>query len=50
MNQLSPEEEKKILTSAPKGTLFIILLFGLVFTLAWLGLFFGRFLGYGPVS
>jgi hypothetical protein len=48
--KLISEEEREILESAPKGTLFIILLFGLIFILAWLVLFFGRFLGRGPVS
>ena len=48
--KLISAEEREILKSAPKGTLFIILLFGLIFILAWLVLFFGRFLGRGPVS
>ncbi len=48
--KLSPEEEKEILESAPKGTFFIILIFGLVFTVAWAVLFFGRFIANGPVN
>ncbi len=48
--QLTAEQEKKILESPPKGTLFILLLFGVIFTFAWLILFFGRFAANGPVS
>ena len=48
--KLSPEEKEKILESPPKGTLMIILIFGLIFTLSWLVLFFGRFLSRGPIS
>lgn len=47
--QLTPEQEKKILESPPKGTLFIILIFGAIFMIAWLVLFFGRFAANGPV-
>lgn len=47
---LSPEQEKQILESPPKGTFFIILIFGLIFTAAWAALFFGRFLANGPVN
>lgn len=47
---MSEEEQKKILHSPPKGTFLIILIFGVIFTLAWLGLYFGRFLPHGPVN
>jgi hypothetical protein len=47
--KLTPEQGKKILESPPKGTLFIVLIFGLIFTVAWLILFFGRFAANGPV-
>jgi hypothetical protein len=48
--KLSSEEQKKILETPPKGTLFIFLIFGVIFTLAWLILFFARFVHNGPVS
>lgn len=50
MSELTPEEEKRILESPPKGTFVVLLLFGLVFTAAWLLMYFGRFLAHGPVN
>ena len=50
MNQLSEEEQRKIMESPPKGTLAIVLLFGAIFTSAWLLMFFARFLPHGPVN
>lgn len=50
MHQRTPEEEKRILESPPRGTYAIMLIFAAVFTLAWLLLYFGRFLAHGPVS
>jgi hypothetical protein len=50
VSDLSPEEQKQILESAPKGTLAIILGYGLIMGLAWLALYFGRFLAHGPVN
>ncbi len=47
---LSEEEQKKILESPPKGTWFLIMIIGLIFTLAWLYMYFGLFLGRGPVA
>lgn len=49
-SELTPEQEKKILESLPKGTLFIILVFGAIFMIAWLIRFFGRFAANDPVS
>jgi hypothetical protein len=48
--QLSEEEQKKILTSAPRGTWAILLVFGLLFTVGWLAMYFGLFLARGTVS
>ncbi|MDZ7753700.1 MAG: hypothetical protein U5S82_19155 [Gammaproteobacteria bacterium] len=50
MSELSPEEEKAILESPPKGTFAIIVLYAFVFGAAWLALYFGRFLAHGPVN
>lgn len=50
MKQLTDEEQRKIMESPPKGTLAIILLFGAIFTIAWLMMFFVRFLSHGPVN
>ncbi len=47
---LSPEQEREILESPPKGTFFIILIFGVIMTVAWAALYFGRFLANGPVN
>jgi hypothetical protein len=46
---LTEEEKKRILESAPKGTWALLLGFGLISTLAWLYFFFGLFLSHGPV-
>lgn len=50
METPSEEEKQKILNSPPKGTLAVMLVFGVVFLLAWLLMYFGRFLPHGPVS
>lgn len=50
MSQLSEEQQRKIMEAPPKGTLAVILVFGAIFTVAWLLMFFGRFLPHGPVS
>lgn len=47
---LSEEEKEKILNSAPKGTWFILFIYGVISTAAWLALYFGRFLAHGPVQ
>lgn len=48
--QLSDEEQKKIMESPPKGTFALMIVFGLVFGLAWLAMYFLRFLAHGPVN
>ncbi|MGD2073608.1 MAG: hypothetical protein PVI91_00270 [Gammaproteobacteria bacterium] len=50
MEELSEEEQKRIMQSLPKGTFAVMLIYGLIMTLAWLALYFGRFLAHGPVS
>jgi hypothetical protein len=50
MSPLDDEEQRKIITSAPKGTFALIGLYGLVMVAAWLALYFGRFLAHGPVT
>jgi hypothetical protein len=47
---LSEEEQKKIMHSPPRGTLAVMIVYGIVMGLAWLGLYFGRFLAHGPVN
>ena len=49
MNQLTPEQEKEALHSAPKGTLALLLVFAAVFMGAWLVMYFAMFLHHGPV-
>jgi hypothetical protein len=44
------KEEEKHLSASPRGTWVIMLIFGIVFTLAWLALYFGIFLPRGPVN
>ncbi|MCB1865943.1 MAG: hypothetical protein KDG50_10960 [Chromatiales bacterium] len=50
MASLSPDQERAILESAPKGTWTLMLLVALGFTAAWLFMFLVRFLGHGPVN
>lgn len=50
MNQMSPEEEQKILRSHPKGTYALMIAFALVLLGAWLLMYFGRYLVLGPAS
>jgi len=50
MTELSEEEKKRIMASPPKGTFAIILIYAAIFGVAWLALYFVRFLGHGPVS
>jgi len=50
MNQLTPEEEQKILDSAPKGTFALMLLVGALIFAGWLYMFFFMFLEHGPVN
>ena len=49
-DQLTPEEEEKILHSKPVGTLALLLVFGLLFVAGWLFMYLVLFLGHGPVS
>ena len=50
MNQLSPEEEKRILASPPVGTFALMLLLGAVMFAGWAYMFFGMFLKHGPIN
>jgi hypothetical protein len=50
MSSLTEEEKKKIMEGPPKGTLALMLVFGALFALAWLTMYFGRFLPHGAVS
>ena len=50
MNQLTPEEEKKILDSPPLGTFALLLLVGALLLAGWAFMFFGMFLQHGPVN
>ena len=50
MSQLTPEEEQKILASAPKGTFAPMLLVGALIFAGWAYLFFFKYLDHGPVS
>jgi hypothetical protein len=42
-------EERARLADAPRGTYFLMLLVGLLLFAGWALLYFGRFLGAGPV-
>jgi hypothetical protein len=50
MAEVSEEEERRILQSAPKGTFALLLVYALIFMAGWLFLFFVRFLGHGVVN
>ncbi len=50
MALLSEEEQRRLMESPPTGTLVIILIYGAIFMVAWLALYFVRFLGHGPVN
>jgi hypothetical protein len=50
MKQPTPEEEQKILNSAPWGTFALMLLLGALLFAGWAFLFFGMFLEHGPVN
>ncbi len=49
MNQLSPEEEKAILASSPRGTWALLLVILAAMAVGWAALFV-LFLSHGPVS
>ncbi len=46
---MTPEEEKKILESKPIGTWTILAIYGVLFALSWLWMWF-RFISHGPVN
>ena len=50
MNRLTPEEERKILDSPPRGTIALLLLVGALISAGWAYMFFFMFLEHGPVS
>ncbi len=50
MNELTPEEERRALEDAPKGTFALMLVLAAMFVAGWAYLYFGRFLVHGPVS
>jgi len=50
MSQLTPEEEQKILNSAPTGTFALMLLVGALLLAGWAYMFFFMFLEHGPVN
>ena len=50
MRQLTPEEEQKILDSAPTGTFALMLLVGVLIFAGWVYMFFYMFLEHGPVN
>lgn len=50
MNKLTPDEEKKILESSPKGTFALLLLMAAIFAVGWAFMYFGRFLEHGAVT
>ena len=50
MNQLTPEEEKKILDSPPLGTFALLLLLGALMFAGWAYMFFGVLPVNGPIN
>jgi hypothetical protein len=42
-------EEKALLAEAPRGTYVLMLVVAALLFVAWALLYFGRFLGHGPV-
>ena len=50
MSKLSPEQQQEILTGPPKGTFALLVAFAAVFVVAWLLLYFGRYMSIGPIS
>ncbi len=45
----TPEDEKQAIAEAPKGTWAILLVYAVISSAAWLFMYFGLFLGRGPV-
>jgi hypothetical protein len=50
MNELSEEEQRRILEAPPRGTWAVILVIGLLMLVSWLYMFFGVFMSHGPVA
>ena len=50
VNQLSEEQEREIIESAPKGTWALLLAYSALVLIAWAALYFGRFLAAGPIN
>jgi len=50
MNQLTPEEEKKILEGTPKGTFALMMVIAVLMFAGWAYMYFGMFLKHGPIS
>ena len=50
MDELSEEEQKKILESSPKGTWVIMFIYGILFSLGFLYFWFELFVARGPVN
>ncbi|MDJ0957513.1 MAG: cytochrome c oxidase subunit 2A [Arenicellales bacterium] len=46
---MTPEEEKELLHSAPKGTLFLLLVFAALMLGGWLAIYL-MFLSHGPLN
>lgn len=47
---LSEEEQRKAMETAPKGTLAVLIVYGAVFMVLWLAIYFGTVVARGPVS
>ena len=50
MQELSEEEQRKILESSPKATWLIMFIYGIISTLGFLYFWFGLFVARGPVN
>jgi hypothetical protein len=50
MNELSEDEQRRILEAPPRGTWAVILVIGVAMLLSWLYFFFGLFMSHGPVA
>jgi hypothetical protein len=50
VNELSEEQEREIIESAPKGTWALLLAYSVLVLIVWAAFYFGRFLPAGPVN
>jgi hypothetical protein len=50
MNELSEDEQRRILEAPPRGTWALILAIGIAMLVGWLYFFFGLFMSHGPVA